>query len=101
MAQYRNIMVKYGDARKRLWPTEFGWASSSSPFPGYEYALYNNEQQQGDYIVRAYQMMRDWGFVGVAFLWNLNYNVSQPSTELAAFGIMNRPAYEKLRAAQK
>jgi len=101
MEQYRNIMMKYGDGRKRLWPTEFGWASSSNPFPGYEYALYNNEQQQGEYIVRAYQMMRDWGFVGVAFLWNLNYNVSQPATELAAFGIMGRPAYEMLRAAPK
>ncbi|HSN76087.1 MAG TPA: SH3 domain-containing protein, partial [Anaerolineae bacterium] len=31
MEQYRNIMVKYGDGNKRLWPTEFGWASSNSP----------------------------------------------------------------------
>jgi len=42
-------------------------------------------------------MMRAWGFVGVAFLWNLNYNVTQPGTELAAFGVMGRPAYEALR----
>lgn len=44
MEQYRNIMVKYGDSRKRLWPTEFGWASSSNPVAGYEYAAYNSEQ---------------------------------------------------------
>ena len=34
MEQYRNIMVKYGDGDKRLWPTEFGWASTGNPFPG-------------------------------------------------------------------
>ena len=101
MEQYRNIMLKYGDGNKRLWPTEFGWASSSNPFPGYEYATYNSEQQQGEYITRAYQMMRDWGFVGPAFLWNLNYNVTQPGTELAAFGIQGKSAYGMLQAMPK
>ena len=97
MEQYWNIMVKYGDANKRLWPTEFGWASTSSPLPGYEYAAYNSEQDQAAYIARAFDMMRNWGFVGVAFLWNLNYGVTQPGTELAAFGVSGRPAYEALR----
>ena len=92
MEMYRNIMVKYGDGGKRLWPTEFGWASSGNPVRGYEYALYNSERAQGDYIARAYQMMQNWGFVGVAFLWNLNYNVTAPGSELAAFGIMGRAA---------
>ena len=27
MEGYRNIMVRYGDANKRIWPTEFGWAA--------------------------------------------------------------------------
>ena len=27
MESYRNIMVKYGDGGKRIWPTEFGWAT--------------------------------------------------------------------------
>jgi hypothetical protein len=97
MEQYRNIMVKYGDSNKRLWPTEFGWASSSSPVAGYEYAAYNTERDQAAYIARAFDFMRGWGFVGVAFLWNLNYNVTQPGSELAAFGIMGRPAYDALR----
>lgn len=101
MEQYRNIMVKYGDGNKRIWPTEFGWASTGSPVAGYEYALYNSEQQQGEYIVRAYQIMRGWGFVGVAFLWNLNYNKSHPGSELAAFGIMDRPAYGMLQGMAK
>jgi uncharacterized protein YraI len=100
MEQYRNIMVKYGDGNKRLWPTEFGWASSSSPVPGYEYAAYNSEQDQAAYIVRAYEMMRNWGWVGVPFLWNLNYNVTHPGSELAQFGIQGRAAYEALRNAR-
>ncbi len=101
MEQYRNIMVKYGDAGKRLWPTEFGWASTGSPVAGYEYAAYNSEQDQAAYITRAFEMMRAWGFVGVAFLWNLNYNVTAPGSEMAAFGIMGRPAYDALRAMPK
>ncbi len=100
MEQYRNIMVKYGDGNKRLWPTEFGWASSSNPVGGYEYAAYNSEQDQAAYIVRAYEMMRNWGWVGVPFLWNLNYNVSHPGSELAQFGIQGRAAYEALRNAR-
>ncbi len=101
MEQYRAIMVKYGDANKRLWPTEFGWASTQSPVRGYEYAAYNSGQQQGEYIVRAYQMMKSWGFVGVAFLWNLNYNVSAPGSELAAFGIMGRSAQGMLQGMSR
>ena len=101
MEQYRNIMVKYGDSNKRLWPTEFGWASSGNPLPGYEYAVYNSEQDQANYIVTAYQMMRNWGWVGVPFLWNLNYNEAQPDTEMAAFGILNRPAYGALQGMAK
>jgi hypothetical protein len=97
MEQYRNIMVKYGDGNKRLWPTEFGWASTGSPVGGYEYAKYNSEQQQGEYIAKAYDMMKAWGFVGSAFLWNMDYNVSSPGSELAAFGIMGRPAESYLQ----
>lgn len=101
MEQYRNIMVKYGDGNKRLWPTEFGWASTSNPVAGYEYAAYNSEQQQGEYIARAYQLMKTWGWVGVAFLWNLNYNQTQPGSELAAFGIQGRAAENILQGMPK
>jgi SH3-like domain-containing protein len=100
MEQYRNIMVKYGDGNKRLWPTEFGWASSSNPVPGYEYAAYNGEQDQAAYIVRAFQMMRNWGWVGPAFLWNLNYNITHPGDEKSAFGIQGRPAQGAIRDAR-
>ena len=101
MERYRGVMVANGDAGKRVWPTEFGWASTGSPHPGYEYATQNTEAEQADYIVRAYQMAKNWGWVGPMFLWNLDYNVTQPSTELAAFGIMGRAAQGALGGMPK
>ena len=101
MERYRGVMVANGDAGKRVWPTEFGWASTGSPHPGYEYATQNTEAEQADYIIRAYQMAKNWGWVGPMFLWNLDYNVTQPSTELAAFGIMGRAAQGALGGMPK
>ena len=34
MERYRAVMVANGDAGKRIWPTEFGWASTGSPHAG-------------------------------------------------------------------
>jgi spore germination protein YaaH len=111
MESYRNVMVVYGDAGKRLWPTEFGWASvhglGVAPAKGYEYAADNTEQEQADWLVRAYQMAKDWGWVGPMFLWNLNYGpASGPADEKAAFGILYpnwtpRPSYLALAAMPK
>jgi uncharacterized protein YraI len=101
MEGYRNIMVKYGDGNKRIWPTEFGWASGWTGAPGYEYANDNTQDEQAVWTVRAYQMMKNWGFVGPAFLWNLNYGVTSPGTELAQWGILGRPAYGALQGMPK
>lgn len=106
MEDYRNIMVINGDGSKRLWPTEFGWSSThglgAPPAPGYEYANYNTEQDQANYIVRAYQMANAWGWVGPMFLWNLNFGpASGKFDEKAGFGILYpngspRPAFYAL-----
>jgi hypothetical protein len=101
MEGYRNIMLKYGDGNKRIWPTEFGWASGWTGAPGYEYANDNTQDEQAQWTVQAYEMMRNWGFVGPAFLWNLNYGVTNPGTELAQWGIVGRPAYGALQAMPK
>jgi len=101
MERYRAVMVANGDAGKRIWPTEFGWASESHPVPGYEYARDNTPDEQAQFLVRSYQMMKAWGWVGPAFLWNLNFNITNPGSELAAFGIANRPAYGALQAMPK
>ncbi len=111
MEGYRNIMVKYGDGNKRLWPTEFGWSTfdglgTSAP-AGYEYASHNTEAEQAQFLTRAIQMMRSWGWVGPVFVWNLNFApVSGPGDEKAGFGIVRhdwslRPAYAALRDMPK
>jgi len=89
----RNIMVRYGDSGKRLWPTEFGWASVEGlgvePVLGYEYSADNTELEQAQYIVKAYEMGKAWGWVGPMFLWNLNFGpVAGASDEKAAFSIL-------------
>ena len=89
----RDIMVRYGDSGTKLWPTEFGWASVEglgvSPVTGYEYAADNTELEQAQYIVKAYEMGKAWGWVGVMFLWNLNFGpVAGAEDEKAAFGIL-------------
>ncbi len=106
MEGYRNIMVVYGDGAKRIWPTEFGWASSPTPAPGYGYAADNSLEEQAQWTVRSYQMMKNWGWVGVAFLWNLNFKVVAPGSEQAQWGIVDSgwgalPAYNALAAMPK
>jgi hypothetical protein len=76
---FRSTLWRYHDAisgMKPLCVTEFGWASSEGygpPPPGFEFALDNTLEEQAEYIVKAYQLMRQWGFVRLAFLWNLDY----------------------------
>ena len=88
MEGYRNVMVANGDADKRLWPTEFGWAVSSTPQTSYEYAVDNTREEQAQWIVEAYAQAKAWGWVGPMFLWNLNYDVTRPGSEQAAFSIL-------------
>jgi hypothetical protein len=91
--------------------TEFGWATVEGlgvgPAAGYGYAADNSEAEQAQFIVRAYQMGKSWGWVGPMFLWNLNFApVSGRQDEKAAFGIVRhdwsqRPAYAALRDMAK
>ena len=106
MEGYREIMVRYGDINKRLWPTEFGWAAGGALHPAYAYANDNSHEEQARWTVEAYQMMRNWGWVGPAFLWNLNFRVIADGTEKAQWGIVRNdysplPVYNALQAMGK
>jgi len=106
MEGYRNVMLKYGDGAKKIWPTEWGWASVDGlgvpPAPGYEYAADNTAQEQAEWTVRAFQMGKSWGWVGPMLLWNLNFApVAGPADEKAAWSIVlpdwtPRPVYYAL-----
>jgi hypothetical protein len=106
MEGYRNIMNVYGDTNKRIWPTEFGWAAGGAFDPRYAYANDNSLDEQAQWTVEAYTMMREWGWVGPAFLWNLNFRVVADGTEKAQWGIVSNdwtplPVYNALKGMPK
>lgn len=91
--------------------TEFGWASAEGfegyP-PGFEFALDNTLQEQAEWDVRAFQLMREWGFVRLAFLWNLNYSQLGwgPEDPNAPYALVDfngapRPAFDAIGAMPK
>lgn len=108
----RALMVRKGLSDKKVWVTEFGWATKNNT-PGYEFGNYISYEQQRDYIIRAFQLGRNnyspW-MTGM-FLWQLNFAVPWKAAgnelhEQAAFGVINgdyspRPAYLALQAMPK
>lgn len=106
MEGYRNIMNVYGAGSKSIMPTEFGWAAGGAQNPNYRYADDNDMAEQAQWTVEAYQMMKAWGWVGPAILWNLNFRVVANGTEKAQWGIVGPdwaplPAYNALAAMAK
>jgi polysaccharide biosynthesis protein PslG len=110
---YRVLAVQAGMGDKKMWITEFGWATRNNT-RGYEFGNSISYEEQAQYIVRAYQIARsEWApWMGGMFLWNLNYAVpwtqyeGNPLHEQASFGIINgdwspRPAYNALQAMPK
>jgi hypothetical protein len=95
----RRFMEEEGVGDHQIWITEFGWATENDT-PGYEFGNFVSQEQQADYIVsatdRAYEEYRDdqgQPWIGVMFLWNLNFAVlkgaeGQPLHEQASFGIL-------------
>jgi hypothetical protein len=99
------------DGRKLQCVTEFGYASPvNGQFPpGYEFAADVTEAQQGEYVVAAYNWMRDSGLVKQAFLFNLDYGPKggDPATDdNVIFSILTkegtpRPAFDALSLMPK
>ncbi|MCJ7548255.1 MAG: hypothetical protein MUQ30_01050 [Anaerolineae bacterium] len=73
---YHDMIVAAGRDTP-LCVTEFGWASSEgfdgTP-EGFGFALDNTLEEQAQWDVEAFQLMREWGFVKQAYLWNLDYS---------------------------
>ncbi|HMN31200.1 MAG TPA: hypothetical protein PKE45_23810, partial [Caldilineaceae bacterium] len=106
MEGYYNIMNVYGAGNKLVWPTEFGWAAGGAYHQSYKYADDNDFTEQAQWTVEAYQMMKNWGWVGPAFLWNLNFRMIANGTEKAQWGIVDPggsplPVYNALASMPK
>jgi len=112
---FRSTLEWYHEAVQGMKPlcvTEFGWASAEGlggyP-PGFEFALDNTLEEQAEYDVQAFQLMREWGFVRLAFLWNLDYANKGPRRpddpnapySLVDFDGIARPAFYAIREMEK
>lgn len=103
----RKVMEEAGDGQKQAWITEFGWSTKNAA-KGYEYGEYVSEEQQAQYLVRAYDWAKqNWPWVGVMFLWNLNFSTVSPATdEKSPWSIIYadyspRPAYDAVKKMPK
>lgn len=91
--------------------TEFGWPVSGDigGYPeGFGFAADNTLEEQAEWIAQALDLMEEWGFVRLAFLWNFNYgpqagwaqdNDNVPYS-LIGPGFQFRPAYDAVREWQ-
>ena len=95
-------MVEVGEGNKKIWFTEFGYCSSSTPPPGYEYCTSLTAQNQADFLARAVEKARALDYVAGMVVWNLNFQLAVPPTdEKWGFGVIRddwspRPAYSAL-----
>jgi hypothetical protein len=99
------------DPNKRLCVTEFGWASSEGydEYPElFDFALDNTLQEQSEFIVQAFQQMRNSGEVWLAFVFNLDYGNKGrgPKDDTVPFSIIDtqgapRPAFSAIAAMEK
>ena len=108
---YRDLVAAAG-RETPLCVTEFGWASGEDlprrDVP--DFVRDNTLEEQASYIVQAFDLMHDWGFVWLAMLSNLDYSPAADSganSDLAAYyrittpDGMPRPAFEALQAMPK
>lgn len=100
MEGYRQVMKTNGDGAKPIIPTEFSWGVSDDSPAGYEYAQDNTYEEQAQWLVEAYQWGQQQSWVGPMFLWNLDYGLTAPGTELALFSLLTPdgpvPAYDAI-----
>jgi hypothetical protein len=107
---YAKIMQAAG-VNKPQCLTEFGYASPVDGVvtPGYEFASDVSEELQAEYLVAAYEWMRDSGLVEMAFLFNLDYGPKggDPASDdnvlfsLLSRGSTPRPAFDAIGAMPK
>ncbi|NDJ51574.1 MAG: hypothetical protein GYB68_00650 [Chloroflexi bacterium] len=106
---HHDIIVSSGEDTP-LCVTSFGWATivgMEGDVPaGAEFALDNTLETQSEYVLGALEQLRDWDFVWMAFLYNLDYSPKangDPQAEGTLFSILDpegnpRPAYEALQS---
>ena len=112
MEQLHQVMVANGDGDTPIWGTEWGWlirrpeCESQWRAEGRWWQVVS-EQQQADYLVRAFHYAEaHWPWMGPLFV-NYDYAIAKPNCDaLSWYGIINadgthRPAYNALKTMPK
>jgi len=112
--QLRAVMEQNGDGGKKMWLTEFGWDSSPVLVPNYQYAQYVSEDQQAQYLMKAFALGKSYPWMGVMFVWNLDFPVTLAAAKGAdavndekyGWGVLKgdgtpRPSYTALKNMPK
>ena len=104
--ELRKVMEDAGEAQTKMWLTEFGWTTANQA-KGYEYGQFVSPEQQAQYLTRAFELGKSYPWMGVMFVWNLNFaTITQPNDEKYPWGVLNsdwspRPAYTALKNMPK
>jgi hypothetical protein len=103
--------VQAVDPNKKLCVTEFGWGSSEGydSFPeGFEFVQDNTLEEQAQFVVQAFQQMRESGDVWLAFLFNFDFGNkgNGPTDDPVPYSIVDvngipRPAFGALAEMPK
>ena len=101
--------IQQAGSDKKLCVTEFGWPTTEDlqGYPrGFEFANDNTLAEQAEYLDEAIELMDQWGFVWLAFIWNLNYGPQagwDATNDNVPYSLIrpewqNSPAYERIAA---
>lgn len=103
--------IRRYDPDVKLCVTEFGWASSEGydTIPqGFEFAQDNSLAEQAEYIVQAFQLMRNSGDFWLAFLFNYDFGnkAGGPADDTVPYSILDtsgapRPAFHAVSQMEK
>jgi polysaccharide biosynthesis protein PslG len=104
-------IIKKNNSNIKMCLTEFGWPSTQgmigSVRGGFGFAADNTLADQADFTDKALTLMQEWGFVRIAWLWNLNYaaqagfDLQGPVGDNVAWSILGkdyqpRPVWQKI-----
>jgi hypothetical protein len=102
------LKIENAGGDQKLCITEFGWPSTEdltgSP-AGFGFADDNTLEEQAEFTVDALNNMQEWGFVRLAFIWNLNYGPQagwDPSNDNVPYSLIGpdttfRPAFDAVK----
>jgi len=75
------IMVANGDIHRKMWALEVGWLRDNTYDMGEFNAFKVSAQQQTEYIEQAFEIAdRDWPWLDLITVWNLDFNRHYPPT---------------------